>query len=184
MKRDTKAASGSFHRCGKAAIWGFGLWALCAFSGVKALASQQAQQAPQQQQYPEFPAGAGRDTFIRVCSNCHSPDNVKAHGQDRQGWENTITKMAGFGANATDAEFTEILDYLTKNFPPPTDKKINVNKATASELQSGLGLSAEQASAVVQYREKNGEFKSIDDLKKVPNIDAQKLDAEKDRVAF
>ena len=142
--------------------------------------------APQQthpQQYPEFPAGAGRDTFLRVCSKCHSPDNVRANGQDRQGWENTITKMAGMGATATDDEFTSILDYLVKNFPPQASKT-NVNKATAAELQSGLGLSPAEAGAIVQYREKNGDFKSIDDLKKVPGVDAEKLDEKKDQIAF
>src|ERR1700742_1514760 len=102
-------------------------------------AQQPSQQpAAQKEQYPELPAGAGKDTLIRVCSKCHSPDNVLANGQDRAGWENTITKMAGFGAEASDEEFTQILDYLTRNFPPVTT--IHVNQATAEQLASGLGL--------------------------------------------
>jgi competence protein ComEA len=88
--------------------------------------------------------------------------------------------MAGFGAVGTDDEFTAILDYLVKNFPSP----VNVNKATAEQLESGLGLSTAEAEAVIQYREKNGDFKSIDDLKKVPDLDAGKLDAKKARLAF
>jgi competence protein ComEA len=71
----------------------------------------QPQQSQAHPQHPELPAGPGKDTLIRVCSTCHSPDNVIANGQDRTGWENTITKMAGFGAVGTDDEFTEILDY-------------------------------------------------------------------------
>jgi competence protein ComEA len=143
------------------------------------------QAAPQEQahpQYPELPAGPGKDTLIRVCSKCHSPDNVIANGQDRTGWEDTITKMAGYGAVASDDEFTEILDYLVKNFPPVTT--VHVNQATAAQLESGLGLSTAEAEAVIEYRKKNGDFKSIDDLKKVPDIDAKKLDAKKDRLAF
>jgi competence protein ComEA len=144
-------------------------------------AQQAAPQEPAQHpQYPELPAGAGKDTLIRVCSNCHSPDNVIANGQDREGWENTITKMAGFGAVGTDDDFTAILDYLVKNFP----STVNVNKATAAQLESGLGLSTAEAEAVVQYREKNGDFKSIDDLKKVPDLDTKKLDAKEARVSF
>jgi competence protein ComEA len=108
---------------------------------------------------------------------------VLANGQDRAGWEATINKMAGFGANATDDEFTEILDYLTKNFPSPT-APVNVNKATAAQLVSGLGLSTAEGDAIVKYREKNGDFKTIDDLKKVPDVDAKKIDAKKDRLAF
>jgi competence protein ComEA len=159
----------------------FGMFLCCAFA--PSYGQQAAPQAPAQHtQYPELPAGAGKDTLIRVCSKCHSPDNVIANGQDRAGWESTITKMAGFGAEASDEEFTEILDYLVKNFPPVTT--INVNQATAAQLQSGLGLSPTEADAVIEYRKKNGDFKSIDDLKKVPDVDAKKLDAKKDRLAF
>jgi competence protein ComEA len=159
-------------------------WAVCFWAYSMMLAPSYAQQAPaQKQQYPELPAGAGKDTLVRVCSKCHSPDNVIANGQDRAGWEETITKMAGFGAVATDDEFTAILDYLVKNFPADSGQ-VNVNKATAAQLASGLGLTDTEAAAVVDYRKKNGDFKTIDDLKKVPDVDGKKLDAKKDRLAF
>jgi competence protein ComEA len=162
------------------------VWAVC-FCGACMVAAtpapaQQPAQKEQSQTHPELPAGPGKDTLIRVCSSCHSPDNVIANGQDRSGWENTITKMAGFGAVASDEEFTEILEYLVKNFP--ANAPINVNKATASQLESGLGFTSAEAEAVVQYRGKNGDFKSIDDLKKVPDLDAKKVDAKKERLAF
>ena len=174
MKHDATAlASGTWINLAKIAALGATLWSA-------SVAPVCAQQPAQQQQYSELPAGEGKDTLIRVCSKCHSPDNVIANGQDREGWENTITKMAGFGAVGTDDEFTAILDYLVKNFPGT----INVNKATAAQLESGLGLSTAEAEGVIQYREKNGDFKSIDDLKKVPDLDAKKLDAKQARVAF
>jgi competence protein ComEA len=158
-------------------------WALVfSMLPVTLMFAQQPAQQPSSQVHPLLPAGPGKDTLIRVCSSCHSPDNVLANGQDRTGWENTITKMAGFGAVGTDDEFTEILEYLVKNFP--ASEPIKVNKATAAQLESGLGLTATEAEAVVTYREKNGDFKSIDDLKKVPDVDAKKLDAKKARLAF
>ncbi len=151
-------------------------------------AQQQSQQLSQQQAnpqtHPELPAGPGKDTLIRVCSKCHSPDNVIANGQTRQGWENTITKMATLGATGSDDDFNDILDYLVKNFPPPAQIKVNVNKATATELATGLSLSSQDANAIVRYREVNGDFKSIEDLEKVSNIDTRKLEAEKARLAF
>jgi competence protein ComEA len=156
------------------------LW-FCAFCMMSAGAAY-AQQPAQPQSHPELPAGPGKNTLIRVCSTCHSPDNVIANGQDRAGWEDTITKMAGFGAVGTDDEFTEILDYLTKNFP--AGGPVNVNKATSAQLQSGLGLTPAEADAVIAYRKKNGDFKTIDDLKKVPDLDAKKVDAKKDHLAF
>jgi competence protein ComEA len=156
------------------------VFGLCLLMAAPALAQQAAQS---QSNHPEFPDGPGKATLLRVCSSCHSPDNVLANGQDRAGWEATINKMAGFGANATDDEFTEILDYLTKNFPPP-GAPVNVNKATSAQLVNGLGLTAAEGDAIVKYREKNGDFKTIDDLKKVPDVDAKKLDAKKDQLAF
>ena len=105
------------------------------------------------------------------------------NGQDRAGWEATISKMAGFGATATDDEFTQILDYLVKNFPPD-DGKIHVNQATSPQLQSGLGLSTAEGDAVIAYRKKNGDFKTLDDLKKVPDVNVKKLDAKKDQLVF
>jgi competence protein ComEA len=151
-------------------------------AGPMSYAQQQPASAPVHEAYSELPSGAGKDTFIRVCSKCHSPDNVIVNGQDRTGWENTISKMAGFGAVATDDEFTAILDYLVKNFPAVPN--INVNQATAAQLTSGLGLSAAEADAVIEYRKKNGDFKTLDDLKKVPAVDAKKFDVKKDRLTF
>ena len=155
-------------------------WALCFCAAC--VASTYGQQAAQQQQHPELPAGPGKDTLIRVCSSCHSPDNVIANGQDRDGWEATITKMAGFGAQGTDDDYTAILEYLVKNFPanPP----VNVNKATAAQLASGLGFTTAESEAVITYRDKNGDFKTLDDLKKVPDLDAKKVDAKKARITF
>jgi competence protein ComEA len=142
--------------------------------------------APAQEQppFPNLPHGPGRDTTIRVCGSCHAPDKVVTHGQAREDWGATLRKMSGFGMAATDDELSEILDYLAKNFPKPPDVKTNVNKATALEIELTLGLSAREAKSIVEYRVKNGSFKSMDDLKKVPDIDANKLIEKKDRLAF
>jgi competence protein ComEA len=179
VKRDANTA-GRWFNMAKIAALGLSLAAV----SVPSFAQQAAQPAPaqHQDQYPELPAGPGKDTLVRVCSKCHSPDNVLANGQDRAGWEAEITKMAGFGAAGTDDEFTEILEYLVKNFP--AGGPVNVNHATATQLKSGLGFSDTEADAVIAYRKKNGDFKSIDDLKKVPELDAKKLDDQKAHLVF
>ena len=134
--------------------------------------------------HPEFPPGVGRETTLRTCSKCHSPTIVLAYGQKREGWEKTITKMVGLGAVGTDEDFTDIADYLTANFPPSTMPKIFVNKATDQQFANTLGISIDDAKAIVAYRDKVGGFKSIDDLKKVPNVDTKKIDAKKDSLVF
>ena len=49
--------------------------------------------------------------------------------------------------------------------------QLNINTATADELDKQLnGIGPAKAKAIVEYREKNGAFKSVDDLTKVPGI--------------
>ncbi len=45
--------------------------------------------------------------------------------------------------------------------------KININKATAKEFAAVKGLSVTKAKAIVSYRKKHGDFKSLDGLKDV-----------------
>ena len=45
--------------------------------------------------------------------------------------------------------------------------KVDVNKATAKELMKIRGLNVAKAKAIVAYRKKHGDFKSLDELKEV-----------------
>jgi competence protein ComEA len=76
-----------------------------------------------------------------------------------------------------------VLEYLVKNFRLMSSRK-SVNKAATIDLESGLSLKRSQAAAIIQYREKNGPFKSIEEVKKVPGIDVEKIEAKKDRLTF
>lgn len=49
--------------------------------------------------------------------------------------------------------------------------KVDINKADAAALQENLnGVGPAKAKAIVDYRNKNGEFKSIDDLTQVKGV--------------
>jgi competence protein ComEA len=131
-----------------------------------------------------LPDGPGKAETQKLCSQCHDIDRSVSLRQDRAGWRRTIEKMLGFGAKASDQEFNAVLDYLATNFPADDVPKINVNKAAAIEFESGLSLRRSQAAAIIRYREKNGPFKSIEDLEKVPGVDVEKIEAKKDRLIF
>lgn len=47
---------------------------------------------------------------------------------------------------------------------------VNINSATAEELKALPGIGPSKAAAIVAYREQNGSFKSVDDLKNVKGI--------------
>ena len=148
------------------------------------VAAPQSAAAPAADAHPEFPAGTGKDAVMRLCSRCHSPNIILATGQDRTGWENTITKMVHMGATGDDEDFSDIADYLTANFPPSAVKKVFVNMATVVQLADVLGISQDDAKAIVDYRDKVKGFQSIDDMKKVPGVDTKKIDAAKDHLIF
>ena len=132
---------------------------------------------------PKLPDGPGKETMQRICSSCHGPEIVLGKRLTRDGWSQIVMNMIQRGAQGTDDEFADIVDYLT-NTVSAEAAKINVNKATSKELQTGLEISDKDADAILHYREANGDFKSIDDLKKVPGLDAAKIDAKKSKLAF
>lgn len=49
----------------------------------------------------------------------------------------------------------------------PAFAAVNINTATQSELEAVRGLGPAKAKAIIQYRETNGAFRSLDDLDKV-----------------
>jgi competence protein ComEA len=130
----------------------------------------------------KLPDGPGRETVKRVCGACHSPENVAGMAKTREEWGAVVGEMAADGAQATEAEFNEIVDYLATYFPKVP--KINVNKASAKDLETGLELSTKEAEAIVHFREEKGSFKSVEDVEKVPGVDAKKIEAKKDRLTF
>jgi competence protein ComEA len=90
--------------------------------------------------------------------------------------------MVQQGAKASDAEQATILHYLSTHFKGEASRPLNVNSATSVELESVAGLLKKEAAALIAYREKNGECKKLEDLKRVPGLDYKKIEARKDRL--
>lgn len=60
--------------------------------------------------------------------------------------------------------------------------KVNINKATVSELTNVPGIGASTAQKIVSYRDENGKFKSVEDIKNVSGIGASKYESMKDYI--
>jgi competence protein ComEA len=132
----------------------------------------------------QFPDGPGKAEMVKVCSGCHELERSAAMHLDRDGWKNVVDKMVALGAKGSDQEIAATIDYLAAHFAAEEIPRLNVNKATQIELESRLSLKRSEAAAVIQYRDKNGPYKTVDELKKVPGIDGAKIEAKKDRITF
>ncbi|HEY0076826.1 MAG TPA: helix-hairpin-helix domain-containing protein [Abditibacteriaceae bacterium] len=63
---------------------------------------------------------------------------------------------------------------------PAVSGKININTASAKELEKLPGIGKAIAERIVEYRQANGAFKSVDDLNKVKGIGKATLDKLRD----
>ncbi len=61
---------------------------------------------------------------------------------------------------------------------------ININTADINELATLKGIGSAMAQRIIDYREQNGGFKSVDELKNVRGIGDKKFDTLKDKVTI
>ena len=84
-------------------------------------------------------------------------------------------------------------EYITKNSGLETEniiedtskekeEKIDINKATQEELETLSGIGPSTANKIVQYRQDNGNFKSIEDIKNVNGIGESKYNEIKEKI--
>jgi len=132
----------------------------------------------------QLPEGAGRKETERLCSGCHELARSVSLRQNRDGWKATINKMLGLGAKGTEQEVSAALDYLSAHYPAQALPPLNVNTAKAIDLEARLSLRRSEAAAVIEYRARHGSFKSIEDLKSVPGINAEKIESKKNVLVF
>ena len=128
----------------------------------------------------DLPDGRGKDVFQKMCSNCHGLDQVTSVKNSKKQWSYVVDDMVSRGAEGSDDDVNAVISYLSRNFGKP----VNINTATAKEIQDGLSFTAAQSASIVQYRTDNGAFKTYDDLAKVPGLDAGLLDEQKKNIVF
>ena len=67
--------------------------------------------------------------------------------------------------------------------PPEEPAMVNINTASAEELATLEGIGDVIAQAIVEYRDANGPFKSIEDVKNVKGVGEKKFEGIKDKIA-
>ena len=148
------------------------------------------------------PSGCGKSTFMKLATGLRRPSKgtVIIDGREVTGplkitgmafqapsllpWRTTVDKMVAAGMKAPEDQVNIIIEYLYRSYPADDVPRLKVNEAEALDFESILSLKRSQANAIIKYREQHGKFKSIEDLKKIPGLDAAKLEEKKDRLIF
>jgi len=123
--------------------------------------------------------GPGRELVQKICATCHEIEAVIGSRRTKIGWRQSVDEMIARGAEGSAEQMAAVVAYLTAYFG-----KVNVNTATVQDLEKSLELSGREAQAIVGYREQNGKIKGFEELKKIPGVSAEKLQAKRDLIAF
>lgn len=126
-----------------------------------------------------LPEGKGKAALLRACVQCHEIELVTGERHTKTGWRRLVEMMVGYGAELSDPETVDVTAYLAKYFG-----QVNVNTAAAAQLEEVLGLTEKEAQSIVSYRKQNGDIKSLDQLKSVPGVSPDEIQAKAEVIAF
>jgi competence protein ComEA len=82
-----------------------------------------------------LPDGPGKSVVIATCTKCHAITNITGVHKDRDSWAETVSKMVGYGATASDDDLQTILDYLTKYYGPEAPPSGSAAVAHAKKIR-------------------------------------------------
>jgi len=128
----------------------------------------------------DLPEGKGKEVLTRMCVNCHGLEQVTSQRYSKKYWGSVVDDMVSRGAEGSDDDVNLAIAYLTRNFGKP----VNINTATAKEIETDLSFTPAEAQSVVQYRTGKGAIKSFEELAKVPGLRAQILDEQKKNIVY
>ena len=127
-----------------------------------------------------LPAGKEKEIFLRMCSNCHAMARVTKARFSKKFWSSVVDDMVSRGAEGTEEEAEQVINYLSRHFGKP----VNINTAAAKDIQEGLSFKVAEAELVVRYRTENGPIKAYEDLLKIPGLNANLLEEQKKNIQF
>jgi len=73
---------------------------------------------------------------------------------------------------------------MAQNSKAPNTEKVNINTATAEQLQALPGIGPALAKTIIEYRAKVGKFNKIEEILNVKGMGEKKFQAIKDRLVL
>ncbi len=118
-------------------------------------------------------------------SGAVASEGIYVFGQDAS-LEDVLQKAGGV---AETGESIRVRMYVVRVDESPfadshdvVDGKVNINTASAAELETLSGIGPVKAQAIIDYRNENGLFRTIDDLINVRGIGPKTLEAIRDQI--
>jgi competence ComEA-like helix-hairpin-helix protein len=127
-----------------------------------------------------LPEAKEKATFVKMCSNCHAIERVVKVRFSKKFWASTVDDMVSRGAEGTEEEVESVISYLTRYFGKP----VNINTATAKQIEAGLSFKPAEAEALIKHRTDNGPIKTFEDLAKITGLNAKLLTEQKNNIQF
>ncbi len=127
-----------------------------------------------------LPEAKEKETFVKMCSNCHAIERVVKVRFSKKFWASTVDDMVSRGAEGTEEEVESVINYLTRYFGKP----VNINTATAKQIEAGLSFKPAEVEALIKHRTDNGPIKTFEDLTKIAGLNAKLLDEQKNNIQF
>lgn len=104
--------------------------------------------------------------IIYIEYKCECPDNIN----DSCITENDIVNTNGVEEKENSEEKKEEIKNDEKIEDKKDDSLISINSATKEELMTLSGIGESKAESIIKYREENGGFKNLEDIKNVSGI--------------
>lgn len=129
--------------------------------------------------FPEAKSESGEGSGLRKQKDAEGQQgNTTANGSSGKPSSNSV----GVGQNGN-GEVEAAQNDTGEVVASSTDSgKLDINRATVQELDGLKGIGPAKAKAIVENREKNGRFTSVDDLQRVKGIGSKLLEGMKDSI--
>ncbi len=94
------------------------------------------------------------------------------------------TKQEKENANTTDTSITTSSGVVVNHEESESTQssKVNINTATQAQLETLSGIGPSTAAKIIAYRQENGKFTKIEDIKNVSGIGDSKFEKIKDDI--
>ena len=66
----------------------------------------------------DLPEGQGKALVQTACTQCHGIDVIVGHKGSRDDWMDVVSRMVGNGAQLSDEDYNQVIQYLAINLGP------------------------------------------------------------------